>query len=207
MSASRQIAKSVRSYQNKPPLVFPTQITDTYVRAGQNGTYANDDEDLVGGGRKNVFTRAHLPPATKKALRSVGMEGVHTGAVVGSEGLGMLEDSSKIIRKHGAKIIATKALSAMAGSGRPLTKKDIKKAKHLLNTAVGEVPDEVKQELKQKAKARGKKVLSQLEDKLVGGSKRPPSKWVMFVKQYAKDHDVSYKEAMSLAKDSYHKNK
>jgi hypothetical protein len=41
-----------------------------------------------------------------------------------------------------------------------------------------------------------------------GGSekaKRAPSKWVQHVKQYAKTHNISYKDAMSQARASYQK--
>ena len=40
--------------------------------------------------------------------------------------------------------------------------------------------------------------------KLKGGKSPRRNKWISHVKQYAKKHNVSYKEAMSLARKSYH---
>jgi hypothetical protein len=198
---------SVRSCQHKPEMVFREQDTSKYVQAGNNGAYAGLTSSLVGGGRKNVFTRAHLPPATKKALKSAGKAGVKSGAVVGNEGLGAVEDTAKIIRKHAPKIVATKALKALSGAGTPVKRKYVRKAKQVVSDAVKDVPEEVKTAVKSRAKKAVKEVKEKVKDELVGAGKRPASKWVEFVKKYAKDHKVSYKEAMSQAKASYHASK
>jgi hypothetical protein len=206
MSALRQLSRSVRSNQPKSKMVFDEDSKEKFVQPGQNGTYANIEPEMSGGGRKNVFTRAHLPPAAKKALKSSGKAGVHSGAVVGSEGLGMLEDSSKIVRKHGAKIIAAKALNAMSGAGLPIKRKYVKKVKKVVEDAVADIPEDVKGAVKSRAKKVVKEVKGKVKEELVGaGAKRPPSKWILHVKAYAKDHNVSYKEAMSAARPSYKK--
>ena len=204
------MSKSVRTTPSK--MVLKEQSNSKYVQHGSNGAWANQEE-LIGAGRKNVFTKAHLPPATKKALKSVGKSGVKSAGVIGSNGLGMLEDSSKIVRKQGAKIIAAKALSAMSGAGLPIKRKYVKKVKQVVADAVESVPDEVKDEIKSQVKSRAKKVVKQVKEKVKdeivgsGKPKRAPSKWVEFVKKYAKDNNVSYKVAIKDAKVSYHASK
>ena len=40
---------------------------------------------------------------------------------------------------------------------------------------------------------------------LIGQGVKKENKWIQHVKQYSKDNNVSYKDAIKLAKDSYHK--
>jgi len=47
-----------------------------------------------------------------------------------------------------------------------------------------------------------KKAISSI-GKMFGGAKRPPSNWVMFVKDFSQKHNIPYKEALSKAGPSY----
>jgi len=38
---------------------------------------------------------------------------------------------------------------------------------------------------------------------MFGGAKRPPSNWVMFVKDFSQKHNIPYKEALSKVGPSY----
>ena len=41
----------------------------------------------------------------------------------------------------------------------------------------------------------------------IEGGKRPPSKWIMYVKKYAADNNISYKDALKEAGPSYKNSK
>ena len=74
----------------------------------------------------------------------------------------------------------------------------IKKAKKWTNYAVHTANDGL--DLAKK----GKKIFG---FGLSAGSKRPPSKWIMFVKEYASKHNISYKDSLKQAGPSYRNSK
>jgi hypothetical protein len=131
-----------------------------------------------------------------------------------------------------AGAIGSAAASELAKRGRSAVKKstglgiinkeELKKLKKKVKKEVKEFKEDVKgsglsKELKDEMKQDAKKAMKELKElkKKVKkeiktkdekkGSGKLVNKWVMHVKQYANEHGIPYKEAMSKAKASYKK--
>jgi hypothetical protein len=129
-----------------------------------------------------------------------------------------------------AGAIGAAAASELAKRGRTAVKKstglgiinkeELKKLKKKVKKEVKEFKEDVKKgsglskELKDEIKQDAKKAMKELKElkkkvkkeiKTKEGSGKPANKWVMHVKQYANEHGIPYKEAMSKAKASYKK--
>lgn len=96
-----------------------------------------------------------------------------------------------------ASAIGAAVASELSKRGRKEVKKQtglgvVKKLKKEVKEEVKETVDKLKKKLKKEPKVK------------VGGGK-PPNAWVSHVKSFAKEHGMSYKDALSKAKSSYKK--
>jgi hypothetical protein len=117
--------------------------------------------------------------AKSKAVRTIGKVGKEVGKSIGTATLDTLEGVA------GPALSAGLSAAAVAAGQPELVP---------LAAAFGE----------KVGKDLGKKGRKAIKEK-TGMGQRQPSKWIQFVKQYAKDNGVSYKVAMKEAKDSYKK--
>lgn len=160
-------------------------------------------------GAKSVETGAK-----KFAKSKTGKEIGRIGKEVGSFSLDLAEKSAVPLGAAGGVALATAigqpALAPVLGAVGAKTAGEIAKSARKgvkSKTGLG-VLKEVKLEVKDKVKRKIDKMKSRGERKMKEkkeGSGRAPSAWILHIKQYAKDNDVSYKQAMKDGKESYRK--
>lgn len=151
--------------------------------------------------------------AKKFAKSKTGKEIGRIGKEVGSFSLDLAEKSAVPLGAAGGVALATAigqpALAPVLGAVGAKTAGEIaKSARKGVKSKTGlgvlkEVKLEVKEKVKRKVdklKEKAKKTKEKKE-----GSGRAPSAWILHIKQYAKDNDVSYKQAMKDGKASYKK--
>lgn len=160
-------------------------------------------------GAKSVETGAK-----KFAKSKTGKEIGRIGKEVGSFSLDLAEKSAVPLGAAGGVALATaigqpalapvlgavgaKAAGEIASSARKGVKS--KTGLGVLVKLEKQVKEKVKRKV-DKLKSRGEKKMKEKKE----GSGRAPSAWILHIKQYAKDNDVSYKQAMKDGKASYKK--
>jgi hypothetical protein len=125
------------------------------------------------------------------------------------EGEGLKEDlmdAGKKLVKKGSKLVKEKG-EKLVKSAKKVGKKELAKLKDL---ELEDVKDMKK--VGKYVKKVGKEVIEgmdgegmEMECEMEGMGVKKPSKWIAFVKKYAKEHDIPYKQAMSEARSSYKK--
>jgi hypothetical protein len=156
------------------------------------------DEGMEGGNifkdvgkmaKKSVKSVKKAAQGIEKGAKKVARSKVVKGAVKGAKKVGKAVGTAVLDEAEKASGVAGATLgSALAVAvGQPE-----------LAPIAGVIGEKV-------AKDLGKQARKAIKEKTGMGKPRPPSKWIMHVKQYAKDNGVSYKEAMRLAKDTYKK--
>jgi hypothetical protein len=123
-----------------------------------------------------------------------------------NDGLDLVDKGLTIRAKHDPRAQAQKSISKAFGGN--VSKKRLETAINKLESymsGVGPKPTKLQMELLQKTGVieEGVKTAKKSVKKASMSAKKAPSAWVQHVQKYARDHNISYKDAMSKARSSY----
>jgi hypothetical protein len=123
-----------------------------------------------------------------------------------NDGLDLVDKGLTIRAKHDPRAQAQKSISKAFGGN--VSKKRLETAINKLESymsGIGPKPTKLQMELLQKMGVieEGVKTAKKSVKKASMSAKKAPSAWVQHVQKYARDHNISYKDAMSKARSSY----
>ena len=189
----QQLSLSPDDSKQKQELLVGGGELKKYSSSGNSGAYPS--LELVEEGEKQLRGSGvnRLKKATK--WRDFAVDTLKDGVDVADKGLSVVAKSKMLGmgEKHEAKVAQAKAA----------VKKVIKrtKTKPKVEKVIENTKPKVEKAVEKVKKEKVKEPVTGAGDK----PKRPPSKWILHVKEYAAKNNVSYKEALKEAKDTYKK--
>ena len=200
----QQLSLSPDDSKQKQELLVGGGELKKYSNSGNSGAYPSlelveDGEEQLRGSGVN-----RIKKATK--WRDFAVDTLKDGVGIADKGLSVAAKVKMLGKgeKHEAKVAQAKAAVKKVikkTKPKPKVEKVIENTKPKVEKVIENTKPKVEKAVEKVKKEKVKEPVTGAGDK----PKRPPSKWILHVKEYAAKNNVPYKEALKEAKDTYKK--